>query len=203
MKSSKSGTKERLLRAGIRLFSLKGYDGVSVDEIVTEAHANKRMVYHYFGNKEGLYQEALHEVFGRLLLVELASVNPGSDLDEVLEPLVQAYFDFLEANPEFVQLLLWENLARGRHLGAATGTLSKAPILQILHQVLLKGIQDGRIHPRLKTKHLLINIIGLCLIYFSNRYTLSRTVGLDLQSPKVLRDGVSQVVWLLKHGIGK
>lgn len=202
MKTRKtSGTRQRLLKAAIRLFSMKGYDGVSVDEIVAEAKVNKRMVYHYFGSKELLYQEVLREVYGRLLRLELAMVSPDSSIEDVLESLIRTYFGFLAENPEFVQLLLWENLARGRHLGAATGSLSKAPILQVLNQALQTGIQEGRIHRSLKTKHLLINLIGLCLIYFSNRYTLSQTVGLDLQSRKVLDEGICQVTWLVNHGI--
>jgi len=202
MKGRKTlSTKPRLLQVAIRLFARNGYEGVSVDEIVTAARVNKRMVYHYFGSKKALYQAVLQEVYGRLMRLELAVVNPQSSIEEVLELLVRAYFQFLATNPEFVQLLLWENLAQGRHLGAATESFSKAPILQILHQVIKTGVRQGRIHRRLKTEHLLINLIGLCLIYFSNRHTLSQTVGLDLRSRKVLQEGLHQVILLAKYGI--
>jgi len=202
MKRQKTlGAKQRLLRIAIRSFSRKGYDGVSVDEIVAAAQVNKRMVYHYFGSKEALYQAVLSEVYGRLTNLELAAVNPHDSLENVLELLIRTYFQFLATNPEFVQLLLWENLAQGRHLGTTIESFSKAPILQILHQVIKTGVRQGRIHRKLKTEHLLINLIGLCLIYFSNRYTLSQTVGLDLRSPQVLEEGVRQVILLTKHGI--
>lgn len=195
------GTRERLLIAAIRLFSEKGYDGISVDEIVHAAGANKRMIYHYFGSKEIIYREVLREVFGRLTGVELAIVKPDEPLEPALEALVRAYFDFLACNPEFVQLLLWENLSQGRHLKTMGNALSKAPILEVLHQVLQRGIQEGRIRAGFDTKHLLINLIGLCLIYFSNRYTLTQSVDLDIRSPRVLEAGVNQVVRLIKYGI--
>jgi AcrR family transcriptional regulator len=200
-RESPAGTRERLLAAAIRLFSQKGYDGTSVDEIVAEARANKRMVYHYFGSKEAIYHEVLREVYGRLMNIELALVDPEAPMEQALEALVRAYFAFLAANPEFVQLLLWENLSRGRHLGSAGDALSKAPILGVLHQALQRGVREERIAAGFDTKHLLINLIGLCLIYFSNRYTLSRSVGLDLRSPQVLREGINQVLRLVKHGI--
>jgi len=189
--------------AAIGLFSEKGYDGVTVDEIVEKAAANKRMVYHYFGSKEAIYQEALREVYGRLTRIELAVVHPEEPVEKVLEAIIRAYFLFLSANPEFVQLLLWENLGRGRHLAAAGDALSKAPILQVLLRVLRRGAREGRIASGFDAKHLLINLIGLCLIYFSNRYTLSRSVGLDLNSPRVLEKGINQIVRLLKHGMLK
>ena len=195
------GTRSRLLSAGIRLFSQRGYDGTSVDEIVLEAGANKRMVYHYFGSKEAIYREVLREVFGRLTNIELAMVDQEEGVEEALEALVRAYFAFLAANPEFVQLLLWENLGKGRHLMAMGDALSKAPILDVLHRVLRRGVREGQIGPGFDSKHLLINLIGLCLIYFSNRYTLSQSVGLDLRSPQILQDGVNQVLSLVKHGI--
>jgi TetR/AcrR family transcriptional regulator len=195
------GTRARLLAAGIRLFSQRGFDGVSVDEIVLEAGANKRMVYHYFGSKEAIYREVLREVFERLTNIELAMVDREEGVEEALESLVRAYFAFLAANPEFVQLLLWENLGKGRHLMAAGDALSKAPILDVLHRVLRRGVREGQIGPGFDCKHLLINLIGLCLIYFSNRYTLSQSVGLDLRSPQVLQEGVNQVLRLVKHGI--
>lgn len=195
------GTRERLLITAIRLFAQKGYDGTVVDEIVAEAGVNKRMVYHYFGSKEALYREVLREVYGRLMNVELALVNPNAPMGQTLEALVRAYFAFLAANPEFVQLLLWENLGQGRHLEAVGDALSKAPILDVLHKALQRGFAEGRLAEGFQTKHLLINLIGLCLIYFSNRYTLSRSVGVDLRSPQVLKVGINQVIRLVKHGI--
>lgn len=196
-----SATKRRLFRTAIRLFAEKGYDGLSVDEIVTAARVNKRMVYHYFGSKELLYEAVLREVYGRLTRLELSTVHPAMPVDASLEALIRAYFDFLWNNPEFVQLLLWENLAQGRHLSNTVDEISKAPILQILHQVIAKGIKQNQIRRGFRAEHLLINLIGLCLIYYSNRYTLSRTVGINLHSRRVLDEGIGQAVQLVKHGI--
>lgn len=194
-------TKSRLLAAAMSLFSEKGYDGVAVDEIVDRARVNKRMVYHYFGSKEAIYREVLREVYGRLTTIELAVVDPKAPIEKTLETIVRSYFAFLAANPEFVQLILWENLGQGRHLAAVGDALSKAPILGLLRQVLTRGIREGRIPKNFDSKHLLINLIGLCLIYFSNRYTLSQSVGIDLLSPRVLERGIAQIVQLVQHGI--
>ena len=125
----KRGTKEKLLKVAIDLFSEKGFDGATVDEIVNAAKVNKRMVYHYFGSKEAIYREALKEVFSRLQNVELETIHPEDSIEKTLEDLVRAYFVFLAGNPDFVNLLLWENLGKGRHLQPELVALSKAPIL--------------------------------------------------------------------------
>ncbi len=183
------------------LFSEKGYDGVAVDEIVERARVNKRMVYHYFGSKEAIYREVLREVYSRLTKVEVTVVNPKAPIEKTLETLVRSYFAFLAANPEFVQLILWENLGGGRHLAAVGDALSKGTILGLLKQVVSRGIREGRIPKNFDSKHLLVNLIGLCFIYFSNRHTLSLAVGMDLRSPRVQERGIAQVVRLLQRGL--
>jgi len=201
MKKKRVGTKEKLLKVAIDLFSEKGYDGATVDEVVNTAGVNKRMLYHYFGSKESIYREVLKEVFTRLEKVELATIHPEEPIENTLEKLVRAYFNFLVTNPDFVSLLLWENLAKGRHLNPKMVQFSKAPILDLLNKVLHEGALRGQIREGLNVKHLFINMTGLCLIYFSNSYTLTQTVDLDLNSPKVLEAGIQQVLSLLRHGI--
>src|SRR6266850_2617676 len=52
-------TQERILRAAFKEFAAKGFAGARVDGIARSASINKRMLYHYFGNKEGLFREVL------------------------------------------------------------------------------------------------------------------------------------------------
>lgn len=196
-----SDTRGKLIQTATKLFSEKGYDGITVDEIVDTAGVNKRMVYHYFGSKEAIYQEVLREVFGRLTQLELTATASDEQAEVIIEKLVRVYFKFLVDNPEFVQLLLWENLSKGRHLDPVIEDLSKAPILKFLQTTLEEQSRRGQINSQLNPKHLLINLIGLCFIYFSNRYTLSQTVGIDLNSPAHLNAGIKQVIELFKRGM--
>src|SRR5438128_4832402 len=109
-------TRARLLKSAIRLFAARGFHGVSVDQIVAAARINKRMVYHYFGSKESIYQAALHEVYGRIEDVEFHALENGVAPREKLNRLLKSYFVFLDDNPEFTQFLLWENVEKGRHI---------------------------------------------------------------------------------------
>ena len=106
----------RLLRAATRLFARAGFAGTTVDEIVAAAKVNKRMVYHYFGDKRGLYHAVLSEAYRSLEAVEISTLAHSHDIDALTAEIVRAYFDFLARHPEFVRLLLWENLNDGRGL---------------------------------------------------------------------------------------
>lgn len=193
-------TRERILRKALSLFAKKGFSGVSVDEVVTAAKVNKRMVYHYFSSKQGLYAAALERVFGQLAALEAGVFTDAPTPGAALERLLILYFNFLREHPEFVSLLLWENLQGGRHLEALPAAVTKAPILDALGRVIDEGIASGEIRPGTDKRHMLINLIGLCMIYYSNHHTLTRTVGLDLDSPATLQAGLDHALALLRHG---
>jgi AcrR family transcriptional regulator len=193
--------RDRLLHAATALFARAGLDGTTVDEIVETAGVNKRMVYHYFGNKEQLYQEVLIEAYRSLEVLEVNTLAHNQDIEAMTAEIVRMYFDFLRDHPEFVRLLLWENLNDGRGLAGAGFKLSKDPMLGALNTFLKNGIAAGKIRDDMDTRHLLISLIGLCLVYSSNRYTLSKALNLDLASPKVREDGIRHVTRLLLEGI--
>ncbi|HLS28823.1 MAG TPA: TetR/AcrR family transcriptional regulator [Opitutales bacterium] len=194
-------TKDRLLAVGIAKFAEKGFAGTTVDEIVEAAKVNKRMVYHYFGSKEKLYQAALTDVYQRLGNMEVTLLAEPHEVEQMIRELIETYFTFLQQNPEFVNLLLWENLNRGRGLEGADFELTKDPTMEHLDITIQHGIAIGKLRPDIKVKHLLISLIGLCLIYFSNRYTLSKILQIDLSSDKNLSEGVDHVLQLVLKGI--
>lgn len=194
-------TRKRLLVAATRQFSQRGYDGVSVDDIVDAAKVNKRMVYHYYGNKEGLYSEVLRDVFQRLSDLEIKAVEASSAPGEAITQILKAYFAFLDENPEFVALLSWENLNGGRFIKRHPDLLNKNPVLRLLDKSVKQGIDQGVFEKGIKVKHLLINLISLCFVYHANRYTLSQSVGLDLQSRRVQEEGLAHAIHLVMNGL--
>ena len=52
-------TRHRLLQAAIQQLVTLGPAGIRVDQLANDAGVNKRMIYHYFGNKEGVCAWAL------------------------------------------------------------------------------------------------------------------------------------------------
>ncbi len=193
--------RDRLLRAAMTRFARAGYDGTTVDEIVAAARVNKRMVYHYFGDKERLYHAVLAEAYRSLELVEIDALAHTAGIDALTAEIVRTYFDFLENHPEFVRLLLWENLNDGRGLAKADFRLSKDPMLTALNRLLRDGIAAGQIRADMDARYLLISLIGLCLVYSSNRFTLSQSLRLDLGSAAVRATGIAHITRLLLDGI--
>jgi AcrR family transcriptional regulator len=195
-------TKGNLLRAGIELFSQHGFHGVAVDEIVAAAGCNTRMLYHYFGDKEGLYVAVLHAVYQRLETVEMKPLPADATTADKIRAMIDRYFHFLASNPAFVNLLLWENLNEGRLLRKHSHLLSKAPVIEWLRDILEEGRARGEIQTDADVRHLLILMIGMCLVYFSNRHTLRQGMELDLMRPSVRREALRVAQEMFLGGLG-
>jgi AcrR family transcriptional regulator len=98
-------TRQRILDAALAEFAVKGFAGARVDAIARRAGNNKRMLYHYFGDKEGLFRAVLrYKIKERMSLVEAQA--PQSDLVSNL-PL---WFKQNCHDADWVRLLAWESL---------------------------------------------------------------------------------------------
>ncbi|MFI6156037.1 TetR family transcriptional regulator [Kitasatospora sp. NPDC051170] len=101
-----TATKERILTAAAAEFAAHGVAGARVDRIAASAQANKRAIYDYFGDKDGLFAAVLER-----LMADLAEAVPPGDDD--LASYAGRLFDHHRAHPEALRLLLWEALEMG------------------------------------------------------------------------------------------
>jgi AcrR family transcriptional regulator len=94
-------TRGRILAAALAEFSAKGFAGARVDAIARRAKGNKRMLYHYFGDKSGLFREVLRrKITERRALMEGASGDPAENLP--------FRFAMMCRDLDWVRLLGWE-----------------------------------------------------------------------------------------------
>ncbi len=159
------------------------------------------MVYHYFGNKEGLYREVLLNAYGRLEKMEVKNQSDEQNPVDAVGALFDTYFTFLSANPDFVRILLWENLTEGRLIQRHQQMLSKSPVLTRLTAIVANGVAQGVFRADVDVRHLFINLVGLCFIYHSNRFTLSQALAMDLADPQVIAQARAHASRLLFEGI--
>ncbi len=173
-------SRQSILDAAEAEFSSMGLYGARVDAIAERAGLNKRMIYEYFGSKEGLYKAVLVEVYGRLSRLEDALLAQDSVVVERFRSLVALYFEFLRDNPSYVNLILWENLNQGRFLREADMPALKSPIYGRILDLFEEGRRDGSFRADLDSDQMLVSLLTYTFSYFSNRYTLSSLLGRDL-----------------------
>lgn len=178
-----ASTSARILAAGRAEFAANGYEGARIERIVDEAAVNMRMLYHYYGNKQGLYLAVLESIYEEIREHEgelkLAHLKPL----EAITALIDFTFSHFSENSEFVQITLNENLQRGAHIAKSKRIpeMSSSLIGQI-RDLLKRGVADGTVRPRVDPLQLYISIVALCGHHVNNAFTLTASFGTDLTS---------------------
>jgi len=101
--------RDNIIACALRLFALRGYDAVGVQEIVDTAGITKPTLYHYFGSKRGLLDTLLETYFVDLFTpLEMAAAYHG-DLPLTLNHIIATYFAYARDHGSFyrMQLSMW------------------------------------------------------------------------------------------------
>ncbi|HMA95217.1 MAG TPA: TetR/AcrR family transcriptional regulator [Polyangiaceae bacterium] len=194
-------TRELLLTTAEEAFTSSGFDGARVDDIAERARVNKRMIYVYFGDKEGLYASVLRRAFARI--ARRAKVNEIPDVDpaERLRRWIHDYFCFLGRQPELVRLAEWEALADGSRAASALLEVAQQELVD-LTALLNAGVTAGRFRADLKPEQALMAIHGLCFGTLSRRRLWNSLWQLDLDEPSVLDSTAEFLAEVVLGGIG-
>ncbi|AEG16879.1 regulatory protein TetR [Desulfofundulus kuznetsovii DSM 6115] len=193
-------TKARILETARGVFAAKGYNAARVDEIVALARVNKRMVYHYYGSKEGLYLAVLRDSFSRIFSLNREVLAGDGDVLSRARAVITQYFYFLAENPDVVRLMGWETLQGGQYARRVLPDILSAG-LEDLESVLRQGIQEGIFRKDVDIRRLVISVSGLCLNYFSRREMLQFLWSRDILHPEMLQEHLDHVLDLVFYGI--
>ncbi|VTU21276.1 TetR/AcrR family transcriptional regulator [Variovorax sp. PBL-E5] len=192
--SDASETRDAILDAALRVFSRDGYDGGSVGKISKAAKSVDRMIYYYFGSKEGLYNAVLQEMYRRMGAAEEALDIDLSDPVSAMRAIIAFVYAYYRANPDFIVLLNTENMHKGRHLTQALGESAAAkvpasPTMKRIRAILLAGQRNGCFRKDIRPRQVYLMILATGYFYVSNRFTLSRFLG------EALDDEASHADW--------
>ena len=188
-------TKEKILNAAIEEFCEHGYAGTSTTRIMRAAGCNIRMLYHYFGSKEGLYLAALTRVYQDVRSSEAATNFWSLPPRQGVVALTHFTFDYMLKNQNFPRMIINENLNKGQaatHVADAITAASK-PLIEKIDHMISKGHASGEFTNRPDAFQLYLTILGLSFIHITNRFTLTTTFGVDVTSETFLAERRSHV----------
>jgi TetR/AcrR family transcriptional regulator len=180
-------TRAAILSAALQEFSQQGYAGARVDAIARRAGINKRMLYHYFGGKDGLYLAVLESSYAAIRSAEAQLDLPHREPVEAMRRLIRFTWTYYLEQPEFLAILATENQNRARFLKQSERIVQlNSPLIEALREVLSHGAEDGVFRPGVDPVELYISIAALGAFYLSNRWTLSTIFRRDLMSDAAL-----------------
>jgi AcrR family transcriptional regulator len=195
-------TRRRILQAARAEFARHGLGGARIERIAEAARTNKRMLYYYFGNKEGLFLAALEATYDDIRAAERKLNLEALAPLEAIERLARFTWDYFVANPEFMMLLNSENLHKARHLKRSKQIHAmNSPLIATVGKILRRGEAEGTVRPGVDALQLYISIAALAYFYLSNAATLSVTFDRDVLSKAEMRERIEHIVELVTAGL--
>lgn len=191
-------TMQNILEVATEEFASKGLSGARIDEIAASTRTSKRMIYYYFGSKEGLYIAVLEEAYRRIRAIEAELHLEDLPPEDALRKLVGFTCDYQLANPDFIRLVMTENIHRGEFL-AQSKTIQQlnVPAINAVKDVYRRGVEAGVFRSHVDPVDLHMSISALCFFNVSNRHTFSLIFKRDLESPAAIvarRDAIIDMV---------
>lgn len=185
-------TQRRILAAAKNEFARKGLAGARVDVIAAKARANKRMMYHYFGNKDALFRVVVEDAYAAFRSAEAGLELEKHEPVEALRRLVSFTWTYFLNNPEFITLVNSENLHKARHIRNSPRMKDlNRPFVERMRALLQRGAEEGLFRPGLDAVQVLITVAAVNYHYFTNRFTGAIVYERDLASTKALGERLS------------
>lgn len=187
-----------ILEVATREFSEKGLAGARIDEIAAATQTSKRMIYYYFGSKEGLYLAVLEESYRRMRTIEAELHLEDLAPEDALRKLVGHTVDYQLGHPEFIRLVMTENIHRGEYLRQSKVIQElNVPAIDGLRRVYERGVADGVFRSGIDPIDLHQSISALSVFNVANRHTFALIFKLDLDTtPATIarRDSIIEMI---------
>jgi AcrR family transcriptional regulator len=195
-------TKADILAVASQEFAESGYSGGRVDEIAERTKTSKRMIYYYFGSKDGLYQAVLLEYYAKLRGAEAELHLEGQPPLQAIQRLIEFTYDWHITHADGVRLVMVENIHRARHLAALPSIEPvNSKVIQLVESMLARGVTEGVIRKGVNALDFYLSIAALCYFSVSNRYTINAIFGYDMGASENFAARQGAIVEMLLRSI--
>ena len=198
----KEDTKEKILTTAYTLFSLKGFESCSMNDIAKEANVNKASIYYHFPSKEGVYEAVIKGILEGFYQRVFTAVTKEQTPQDKLYAFIYAFGENFKNNQHMAPLMLRELASNGENLSADVKAIL-ARNMTLLQSILDLGKEQGifKEHP--------LFVIYLMIVGTMNMYTSTSKLrknmrikneisGLDLSAKEV----ANEIMQLLLVGLG-
>ncbi len=197
-------TRAEILRAAILEFGEKGLAGARIDAIAAATKTSKRMIYYYFGSKDGLYLAVLEHSYALVRDSELQLHLDDMDPQTALRCLTTVMFDHHLGNEHYIRIVMSENINRGRYLAQSSKIQElNRPAITLLRGIYERGVAAGVFRAGLDATDVHASISALCFFNVSNRHTFGLIFQQDNQSPAYQANRRENIVQMILRYVRK
>ncbi len=157
-------TEIAILSAAKKIFSFKGKDGATMQEIANEAGINKALLHYYFRNKDLLFEQVFFEEVKKFSPILKNAIAQEVDLYQKINNICEAYILMAIENP-FVPVFVIGELNKQPDLFIQKMFDGDFPDFPKLAFQIKQEVEAGNIKPILP-QHLIMNMMSMCVFPF-------------------------------------
>ena len=200
-------TRQDILAAAHDEFVQHGLSGARVDAIAARTNTVKRMIYYYFGSKEGLYLAVLERAYAAIRQAEEALELDRLPPRIAIQRMVEFTFDYHDAHPDFARLVSIENINQGRFITQSDTIRDiNITVVDVLRRILDRGVAAGEFRAGLDAVDVHMMISALAIFRVANGHTFGALFRNDMNEValKARHRGliVDVVLRALERGVG-
>jgi AcrR family transcriptional regulator len=198
-KQDPEGVRSNILMVARAEFAQNGLSGARIDDIAAKTNTSKRMIYYYFGDKEGLYLKALESAYSEVRTGEAQLDLEGLSPADALARLVEFTFDHHHQHEDFIRMVMIENIHHGQYLDQSKVIRElNVTAIDYIERIYARGVADGVFRSGLDPIDLHWQISALCFFNVSNRATFSKIFGCEFGAEeklvKLKRNSVDTII---------
>lgn len=164
-------TKQQIIDAAMKLFSERGYNDVSINEIIKQVGISKRTFYYHFDSKEDILED-FYNMPNEITLNMFASLlNQNSNVEKLLALHRPRINHFIDMGLNISKQLVISNLSDNKGTFKFSREL-RDKIVEIEHDLIAKAQSENEItnmaSPKELSKILLNNFVGNILMWLIN-----------------------------------
>ena len=187
-------TRKDILRAAQNEFSSHGFAGGKIDRIAAKTKRSKRMIYYYFSTKKLLYIAALEDAYLMMREAERRLDLESEDPRLAIKRLAEFSFEYHSANPNYVKMIMSENINDGRYLAeSSVVTEMHRDIIKRTEKVLDRGYEQGLFRQSVSAIEFHLTMTALCIFNVSNKATFSFIFKHNMTSAAARRERKQQI----------
>jgi AcrR family transcriptional regulator len=193
-------TMANILQVAQQEFAEKGLAGARIDEISDATHTSKRMIYYYFGSKEGLYLKVLEAAYEEMRSQESQLRLDDLEPQVALKRLVEYTFDHHWNSQSYIRLVMAENMNRGQYLAQSPAIQDlNVPAISAIQGLYDRGVASGVFRPGLDALDIHASISALTFFNVSNRHTFGLIFKVDTDNKGWLQQRRANVVDMVER----
>jgi AcrR family transcriptional regulator len=200
-------SKQRILKAAIKLFAEKGKYGTRMEEIAAKAKINKAMVYYYYTSKDYLYNEVLKFTLQSIyknISGTLAKTQQANDPITKVKSFLTAHFKAFSSQKDYTKFILDAQVNEPKQVRNAFEAMMnnwEKNIPQEMLETFKQGVAH-KIFRDINYPHVMISIFGMNLIHYIGSSIAQALLKLEIDDEQTfLKEREECNIDLLLHGI--